>query len=303
MNFDSFYERCMALPEPQRVGAKTFYSIVIETFGGDSPDFNNRSLIIRLFYGKRSTLSKSQFFMRRKQIQMLYAWLNEQGVVGEQTMAFVNTIDFKSIDVDHNLQRYYFADLDEVLNFIKWVGTLKGFNLEDDLLFIKSVAILAWHGVSLADMSDIKRSDLLESSLCVRVGERCIEIGQAYFAILLGLSNTVAYRGFPTHRKCTYIGGVYLFRSNVKSHLDASNMQSAIRRFNAEASSHGKELSVVALKQNSVFCEILNASGSSDEGMRCVALRDMIGCDSSFATHYSYLYRRWKETIIGNGES
>ena len=86
MNFAPFYERCQQLPESDKRWADAFCETVNKIFDGDETQFTNHSLICRLFYGKGKSVSKAQYYRKRKLVRMFYEWLYEQGLVQKDTL-------------------------------------------------------------------------------------------------------------------------------------------------------------------------------------------------------------------------
>ena len=72
-------------------------------------------------------------------------------------------------------------------------------------------------------------------------------------------------------------------------------------RFNAEAESKGKKLTVSNLRKNGVVRRVFDehkATGADE----MVLIQRFLGCDSAFATNFRSFYNAWKDVIVGGGE-
>ncbi len=296
MDYSAFYDRCQQLPEKDKQWVDAFYRTVVETFDEEIPQYSNLNRICRLFYGRGASLSKSQYYRQRNFVRMFYDWLKEQGAVDETVVQQVYALQLKDVVSDYELTRYYFKDLDGVLDFVKLVGSMKDLGTSDDLLNIKTIVILTWYGVKLSEMLTIKKSDLYSSTNSVMVGERTIKLTTEYFNILRRFAELDMHKGFPSQKKQVYVYSTYLMRSAKQEQMSPNNVQKALSRFNAVAVDYGKELSILNLRRNGIFSAVHQAE---DDRTVNTLIQELINCDTAFAFGYKEFYERWKSLFIG----
>lgn len=299
MNFDLFYERCQQLPENDRRWAGVFFETVNETFDEDNKQFDNRGMICKLFYGKGKSVSKAQYYRKRKLVRMFYEWLYEQGLVSRDTLEEVCSLRLGDVVTDYELTHYYFKDLDGALDFVRTVGLSKGLGDYDDLLNIKSIVILSWYQIELSQLQELHKSALQPEMHTVLVGEKQIQLTIEHFNILKRFAELDVHKGFPSRKQQIYMSSPFLMRSAKQISLSPNNIQKAIQRFNSVAVEHGKELSILNLRRNGIFGQVYAAG---DEKTANTLIQELTGCDTAFAFGYKEFYERWKRLITGGGE-
>lgn len=296
MNLAAFYDKCQLLPENERRWVDVFYRTVIDVFGEEDQDFFDLSKVCSLFYGNGLGLSKAQYYRKRKLVCGLYDWLFEQGAVTAECVEMVYALKMQDVVLDKELYRYYFRDLEEVLNFITLVGSSKGLGDCDDMLNFKAMAVLIWNQIELVELQNLKKEDLLIEEHAILVGERHISIDKRYIDLLKRFADLDVHRGFPSRKQQVYMTSPYLFRSARQVNLTPNNVQKALGRFNLVAADFGKELSSLSLKRNGIFERVYN---SDDEKTAGILIREITGCDTAFAFGYKEFYERWKQLIVG----
>lgn len=300
MNFDLFYERCQQLPENDRRWAGVFFETVNETFDEDNKQFDNRGMICKLFYGKGKSVSKAQYYRKRKLVRMFYEWLYEQGLVSRDTLEEVCSLRLGDVVTDYELTHYYFKDLDGALDFVRTVGLSKGLGDYDDLLNIKSIVILSWYQIELSQLQELHKSALQPETHTVLVGEKQIQLTIEHFNILKRFAELDVHQGFPSQKQQVYMTSPFLMRSAKQISLNPNNIQKAIQRFNSIAVEHGKELSILNLRRNGIFSQVY---ASGDDKTANTLIQELTGCDTAFAFGYKEFYERWKRLITGGDES
>lgn len=296
MNFDLFYERCQQLPENDKKWADTFCATVLDVFDDDEPNFDDFGLICRLFYGKGKSVSKAQYYRKRKFVHLLYEWLYEQGVIRQDTLDRVYSLRLGDVVTDYELAHYYFEHLDDALDFVRTVGMSQGLGNYDDLLNIKSIVILSWYQVELSQLQELHKSALHSETHTVSVGEKQIQLTIEHFNILKRFAELDVHRGFPSQKQQIYMSSPFLMRSAKQISLSPNNIQKAIQRFNSVAVEHGKELSILNLRRNGIFSQVYAAG---DEKTANTLIQELTGCDTAFAFGYKEFYERWKRLITG----
>ena len=300
MNFDPFYERCKQLPENDKRWAGTFCETVAYVFSEDEPNFQDVGIICRLFYGKGKSVSKAQYYRKRKFVYLFYEWLCEQGVVQQETLDQVYALRIGDVVTDYELTHYYFENLDDALDFVRTVGMSQGLGDYDDLLNIKSIVILSWYQVELSQLQELHKSALHPETHTVSVGEKQIQLTIEHFNILKRFAELDVHQGFPSQKQQAYMTSPFLMRSAKQITLNPNNMQKAIQRFNSIAVEHGKELSILNLRRNGLFSQVY---ASGDDKTANTLIQELTGCDTAFAFGYKEFYERWKRLITGGDES
>ena len=298
MNFEPFYMQCQQLPEKDEKCIDLLYKTISEVFGGDKPQFGSPDKICKLFYGKGRSVSKSQYYRKRKIIKLFYDWLYEQGAVDKETVRRVYDIQLDDVVTDYELSRYFFKDLNEVLEFIRMVGTSQGFDDPDDLLNIKAIVILLWYGVELSEIVGIKKSDLNRNDNTVKVGQKSFPIEPEHMSMLCRFSDIDIYKGFPSQKQQVYVSSPYLLRSAKQPLMIPNNVQCAFRRFNLVASQFGRELSVLNIRKNGVFWRVYTRDDNTKSINNIII--ELTGCDTAFAFGYKKIYERWKCVKMGD---
>lgn len=296
MELSAFYEDCQKLPDNEKQWVDAFYNTVIDIFGEDNQVFENRDNVCKLFYGRSFTLSKAQYYRKRNLIRKLYDWLLAHRAVSEEFHKEVYNMQLYDVVSDTELYRYYFKNLDEVLDFVTLVGASSGMGTYDDLLNIKSIVILSWYQIDLAEMCELKKSALQSRTHSVLFNEKLIPLEVDHYRVLERFAALDIHKGFPTMKIQTYVGSPYLMRSARKGFLNMGNIQNAIQRFNYIAADYGKEISALNLRRNGVF---YNVYSSTDEKTANALIQELTGCDTAFAFGYKEFYGRWKKLIIG----
>lgn len=299
MIFEPFYERCQQLPENDKRWIDTFCATIADVFGDDEPNFENFGLVCRLFYGKGKSVSKAQYYRKRKFVHLFYEWLYEQGTVHKDTLNRVYSLRLGDVVTDYELAHYYFENLDDALDFVRTVGITQGLGNYDDLLNIKAIVILSWYQVELSQLQELHKSALRPETHTVFVGEKQIQLTIEHFDILKRFADLDVHRGFPSQKQQIYMSSPFLMRSAKQISLSPNNIQKAVQRFNSVAVEHGKELSILNLRRNGIFSQVYAAG---DEKTANTLIRELTGCDTAFAFGYKEFYERWKHLMIGGGE-
>lgn len=301
MNLSEFHDTLQALDltDTESKWTEAFWKTVNEVFGEDCEDFESQEKVCKLFYGKGKSLSKAQYYRRRHFVRMFYDWLIEKGAVGEDFRKTVYGLRLQDVVSNAELYHYYFKDLDEVLDFITFVGSMKGMGDADDLLNIKAIAILSWYQFDLSELQELRKSDLHPDTLTVSVGEKRVHLSAEHLSVLTRFAELDKHKGFPSQKPQIYQPSVYLIRSARQTCLNPNNVQKAIQRFNSVAVQHGKkELSILSLRRNGIFRQVYDSDDGEENKTVGVLIQQLIGCDTAFAFGYKEFYGRWKQFIM-----
>lgn len=296
MDLSAFYDECQSLPANERQWVDAFFHTVIDTFGEDPQNFADLQKVCLLFYGKRASLSKAQYYRKRNLIRRLYHWLAVHEAVDDDFVQKVETLKLQDVVSDSELYRYYFKDLDEVLDFVRVVGLSKGLGEYDDLLNVKTIIILTWHQVGLSEMVALHKHDLRDDSCSIIAGAKQIQLQPKYFEILQRFAVLDRHKGFPSQKQQDYMSSPFLIRSARQEMLNADSVHKVLRRFNNVSVEHGKELSILNLRRNGVFDQVNKSTNDKSANAR---IQELLGCDTAFAFGYKEFYERWKQLIAG----
>lgn len=296
MDFSLFFEKCnQALPNNTPV-VDAFYKTVQEVLGDCEPEQLSEPMkIIQLLYGQTETLGKAKYYSRLKLVRMLYEWLEEQGLVSDAVLQYVNGLKFQDVVSEYELMKYYFSSLEDVISYITFVGAQKGLGDQDDLLHIKTIAILAWYGLDSEQILSMTKIGISRMDNRIRVGDDIIHIQDAeHMTILRRFASLDMHRGFPSQKSQTYVSTPYLMRTERQPTMNLNSLRCIIHRFNVEAKKYGKQISVLHLRKNGWFYQMIHSDGrKSDHAM----IVELAGCDAALACSYRCCYDRWKKLI------
>lgn len=290
MEYEFFCQKCKEIEEHERGAEGWFYNTAASEFDGDL-NFSAREHIVGLFYGENSKLGRALYQRRKRIICLLYDWLYSQGEIEEAFAKWVHEVQYSDIISEREIMRFYFADLDEVLNYIAAVGRSVGMSDESDLLNIKTIAILAWHGLDVDEMLNLKKSDLLVADSIIKFNGQEISVCPRHMKILSLFAKTDRHCGFPTQRSQNYKDSIYLMRSAYQDHMTPNNIWCMLRRFNVVGADYDMELSVLCLRRCGLFRRIYDEK--SEKSINTLIQRE-IQCDTAFAVGYKELYEKWK---------
>ena len=134
----------------------------------------------------------------------------------------------------------YFKDIAEVIRFIDNVGSgyLSGYNPDDDLLMIKSIAVLAWNQFPVKKMLAIKRADIISGE-----GFDFKSLSGQEYAVLKNFALSDGYRAIPNNKPTTFKGDDTLLfrvtRYGVKD-MDHNDIAGFVKRFRRRYGSASK---------------------------------------------------------------
>ena len=292
MNYSSFLHRC-----EKKFPNEDCLSAIVARFQAVFSDgrYEDDSRIRDLFY-VGDTVGKSQFYRMKNFVKEFYVWIYEQNCITADQVEAVNNISLEDIVAVEEVEKKYFRDLDDVLDFVGVVGGM--YNLRDinDMLMIKSIVVLSWFGVEVSSMTNIRKIDVCYDTKTVIINERPhITIPDKYFDILHRQAVVDEYRGFPSGKKQVCIDSPYLMRTFRSAKMDRTMIAQAIRRFNSISSDlFDREISTTALKHNGVF-ERMRTLEDQRSAALTLALKEIAGKDRHAAFWYKTMYKKWRE--------
>lgn len=294
MNYDLFCKQCQYIADSDKDAGQWFYDAAMRMFEARA-DFGELSNISDLFYYGVDKVYKSLYFRRKRIICTFYDWLYEQGEVSKEKVEYVHNLQLEDVIADQEMNRFYFASLDLVLEYIAEVGKGRQMGGEFDMLNIKTIAILAWYGFGTEEMVDIQKADLNEKESVIKHNDEATFIDQEYMSILMRFAKNDSHLGFPAGNPQKYKPSLYLMRSARQEHMTANNIWGAIKRFNYVGAEHGMALSIQCLRWCGIFRRIYDSD--SGESVNALIQREF-GCDKAFASAYADRYERWKQVKV-----
>lgn len=294
MDYTEFFEWIDRVPEPERKWAVAFRDSLQDAFqDGNYEDFAE---VYTLFYGKGTGLSKAQFYRKKKYIVEFYRWLSDKGAVSEDVAERVASLSLEDIVSEAEIETFFFKDLSSMIGYITFVGSTQGLGGENDLLMLKSLAVLSWYSIDLHEMISLKINDIDVFRHVVHIKEgnkRSVQIDKLSTSILIAFANTSDYKGFPSGKIQHLRQSPYLFRSVRGAMSTENNLSLALKRFNAVAARYGHLLKINSLKKNGIFCEVLK----HDDGKSTIGLliTKLCGQDRQMAFGYAQYYKLWKK--------
>lgn len=262
MDLQDFCQSCQNLSEKEQSILPQFCLDVEKIFGQGEPNYQNEGKIISLFYGDSKKLGRSMFFYRKKLIKLFYEWLQRLDLIGKGTVEYVSSLTYGQIVASDTLAHYYFKSLDSVLKFINLVSHDPG-GYEERFLPLKTVVILLWYGVDIAQIPFVKRADLNEGECSVAIsnsnGGYCLKLEETYFSIIQKYANAFVIYGSVAGRRLTLSKSEYLMRTDCRfaqfgDHMTEKGVRRLIVDFDKVAERLGHSLSVIELRKNGVFC-------------------------------------------------
>ena len=195
-----------------------------------------------------------------------------------------------------------FPDLNAVLDLVDYVGNLKlqDYNPSIDLVHLKSTFILAWYGMSAAEIASLPKKNLRTLPEGIyRIyfpdaeTEKYVDIPKQYFDILDALRFADGYRGLPTGKKQLFKGSDdFLFRPvNVNTSIKPEQVTLTFFRFNREIPPEKHQfVNLNNLRKNALFVDIYN--DSSDSSLLEKIMKHM-NCNDIMAYGYKKQYEYW----------
>ena len=295
MDYKPFRTMCDSLPTQTQKAADNFCNSLPYMFPDDT--FMMPRRVYALLSGSRArVIGRSNFYRRKKLTVLFYNWLLEQGLVDPRFVEWVSSLKLEFVVASREMDFRYYKSLDDVLGFITKVGASTGLGGYGDLLGLKSIVILAWHGVETSEMLKMQKADIDVGSSAVLISgdhTRTVVIPEKYLDILRYYATEDIHRGFPSGKKQVYRPSPFLFRAARLEKLDFENLHGLVNRFNDKARKYGRELSLPQLHRNGIFARVLE----QDDGEKSIneLIIKVSGCDKFLASELSRVYLMWKQ--------
>lgn len=197
----------------------------------------------------------------------------------------------------------YFKNLQEILDFIdktgeQNLGTL--YNPNIDLIHIKSLVILAWKGLNVDEISQLKPTNLCrinqECFLNMPTGKK-IPLSENEFEILSKQTVISEYRALPGGKYVEYKTSDFLFRPTTKNKSDETQLTreriyQLIIRFNETIKHGGKEIALPKLQENALFDELISDISKIPLTEK---IRKYSDCTLTAALGIKIRFEKWKD--------
>lgn len=252
---------------------------------------NNREFVMSFFYLRRT--SPTVFYQQKAFLRNYYNECAHEYKIVPEIMSFIKFLRMNDAISTDKLKTYYFRDLDDLLEYIIFVGRQYGFYENDSLLQHRAVSILSWHGILPDDMQYIKRVDMFDEAHSIFVKKRgeSIVLDPKYYKVVREFADSESYFGFPSKKPLVYKPSIYLFRSGYKDSMTLYNINQIIQRFNNEAAIYGKLISLKTMRTNAMFDKVRRLSLLN--GSTVFELLDSLGYRKRERYAYKRLYLEW----------
>jgi hypothetical protein len=187
----------------------------------------------------------------------------------------------------------FYKDLKSLIAFVDSVGESKLHNYKpfSDLLNIKAIVVLGWHGLSLSEAASLEKTAISKNGELYFAGR--VKVDEQSYNILKNLSSSDDYRGFPVGKLQKYRSDdKYLFRSVIaKQLINENHLANFLKRFNLVAASTKHAVVFRHLRKNALFIEVNN--DKKEEKMSEKIIKHL-GCDQKTAYGVEKEFNKWK---------
>ena len=218
--------------------------------------FQNSTFLVRCFtVNDTVSLSKSHYYKIRDYLKSLSEYL---GV----------SLNIPSLpELISVLEDDMFKDLESILEHIDHIGNnlFNDYSPDLDLLYLKAIVILGWHGFSMEDVVSFKSENILVSPIANKymISSPHIDLTQLEGELLLKQAKAVVFRSMQTRQIIYYVPASscpYLLRPSVERAQPDKLLPNHIAQFFKffNKISPRKPIVFRKLRKNAIFCEIHN---------------------------------------------
>lgn len=253
----------------------------------------NKELICKVFYIQdKNSISRTQYQKTKEYL------LNLSEFVGLRCM-----IPTRSDVLDSCERINYFGSLKKLLNFVDYIGhiVMPAYNETKDLIRVKAICILGWFGVSLNEISELKKIDLKPIGTIgfkILYGQKEINLFEELFEVFVNLMNLTTYTAIPGS-KTVYLdsNSPYLFcplRGDLKGNPNSISQE--LRRFNSVIPTDITTSIVFRnLRPNALFLKIYKNQPEENELIETIT--KIMGCERTYAYSYKDQYLRFAKAM------
>lgn len=263
--------------------------------------------------GKKADVGITKLYILKTFLINFADWLNTQNLIEnyDELVKYITSLTPEKMLSEDSMAQIYFKSIDDVISFIDNIGqncfnqiaaTKKGFDSYDrneDLLFIKTIAILSWRGYSYEEMLQIKKEDV-----CIRGNTNyCIikpirkNISILEYKILQNFASATEQRGLPSGRLTKYNNTNMLLRPQKSKQILVPNaIVCNLNRFNDYASSINSPflLNTKALTKSGFYVMLHDTCKNNDDSITQNIMR-LKNCDYTQAFRARQYYEIWRK--------
>jgi hypothetical protein len=260
----------------------------------------NSAFLRRTFYMRKTgTISRAHYYKVKEYLANLLAF-------------YFISVPLPTHDEVLDSQEFicFFKGLRDVINLIDEVGSSKwnGYSAQWDLLFIKSIVILGWHGFTPLEIAHIKKRSVFSADkngvaqylIQMEKGET-VEILEWEYIILKNLSHSVAHKGLPAGKQRVYKGDdTQLFRPLIHTQdtISERDIIQALKRFNKEIpDGNYTAINFRNLRKNALFVDVFRDKTS---GGVINKIMEHFGCNMTVAYGFEKQYKQWKDVFMAS---
>lgn len=254
----------------------------------------SKEFILTCFYAsKTTTVSRAQYH-RIKEI-------------------LLNICDFLYIDeaiipsreevIEASFMCGFFKSLQAALSFIDEIGgdLIEDYSVNDGLIRLKSIAILAWIGFTSNEVVELMCSDIVQTNdgFFIRRGEKNIPISKDMYEILSLQAEKDYVVTFPRGRSYKYkVETNYLIKNRVGEQMQTDNIHHLFKQFNDESGSI-YVLSFKGLQMSSLFVKLYEDDTQEDLYTK---IQRIANCDKRVSYGYKKIYLQWVKKFFSSPE-
>lgn len=265
-----------------------------EVVGDNTPEttLTDTGMLCRLFYLQRlSSITRTHYQKIKEYILLLFDWFGVDSAVPSREEV-IKSGEFIC----------YFKDLKSAMLFIDEVGESKlpDYNPLADLITIKSLFILGWYGLSLNEISCLKKSavSMHDKIGYVNLDDRNVEIDESSANVLMSLKYLDSYKSLPNGKMKYFKGGEeFMFRATAGDceQVKEDHLVQMLKRFNSQVPFYLKQnIAFRYIHVNAMFVEIYD--DKTDKPL-IDKITQVTKCSPKQAYSYKTQYLAWVEMI------
>ena len=298
MNYEELRPKMLAVRGSTQGQVDKYLSYLAQRVRDPDFDFNSQEGVEALIKAGNKRIGVSACRRRKLYTFILYEELSKNGIVSPVFLDIISKFDINSVDMEDQLETYYFSSLDNVLDYIGTLAESNGFDAEGGLLFYKSAAILMWvlgkHNIRA--ILSVRKSDLCTEPYGVLIDGKFCRLSERAWRILDVFAGSDTYLPFPSKRYFKLKDSPYLLRSSRSEKLSYQALASAFQDLNNadERVRGGRKLAMDCLVNNGGF-ERVYQRVQRGEDFYVSMIAEEISTTRAMASCYKSLYEQWRQ--------
>lgn len=267
---------------------------IVEDAGDINLVINNKTMIYAWINACAKRLSRTTFSRLKTFLKNMYSDYSETQQVKPETIQFIDGLSMTDVVGETELTRYHFANLDDIMHYIAYIGARVGLNYATDMLNLKAYVVLLWYGFTPKQAVEILKSDLdnVKNAVLLREYDRLIVMEPRHYETIKLFAEIDVCRSFPNQKTQHLKMSKYLFRGERQETQSATRLSQVVMAFNEEAAKGGKLLSIHAIPRNALYVRLYKQPEIPRRSLKSAIQADM-GCDNIVANEYRQQYLRW----------